>query len=94
VRVTIDRDKITEDERWDGLKGYLTNTELPAELVVEHYHGLWVVERAFRIGKGRLDMRPMFHFKTERIEAHICICFMAYKLYKELERVIRQKTSE
>ncbi len=91
VRVTIDRDKITEDERWDGLKGYLTNTELPAELVVEHYHGLWVVERAFRIGKGRLDMRPMFHFKTERIEAHICICFMAYKLYKELERVIRLK---
>ena len=51
--------------------------------------GLWVVERAFRIGKGTLEMRPMFHFTEKRIEAHICICFVAYKVYKELERVIR-----
>ena len=30
-----------------------------------------------------------FHFTEKRIEAHICICFMAYKVYKELERIIR-----
>lgn len=48
-----------------------------------------MVERAFRIGKGTLEMRPMFHFTEKRIEAHICICFVAYKVYKELERVIR-----
>ncbi len=47
---------------------------------------LWHV---FRIGKGSLEMRPMFHFTEKRIEAHICICFVAYKVYKELERVIR-----
>ena len=34
-------------------------------------------------------MRPIFHFTERRIEAHICICFVAYKVYKELERVIR-----
>ena len=33
-------------------------------------------------------MRPMFHFTERRIEAHVCICFMAYKIYKELERLI------
>ena len=33
-------------------------------------------------------MRPMFHFKERRIEAHVCICFIAYKVYKELERLI------
>ena len=33
-------------------------------------------------------MRPMFHFTERRIEAHICICFIAYKVYKELERLI------
>lgn len=49
-----------------------------------------MVERAFRIGKGQLEMRPMFHFTEKRIEAHICICFVAYKMYKELERNIRQ----
>ena len=69
---------------------YLTNTELEKEDVVRQYHGLWVVERAFRIGKGQLEMRPMFHFTEKRIEAHICICFVAYKMYKELERNIRQ----
>ena len=33
-------------------------------------------------------MRPIFHFTEKRIEAHICICFIAYKVYKELERLI------
>lgn len=33
-------------------------------------------------------MRPMFHFTKRRTEAHVCICFIAYKVYKELERLI------
>lgn len=36
-------------------------------------------------------MRPMFHFTEHRIEAHVCICFVAYKVYKELERIIKEK---
>lgn len=90
IQVSISEDKINEDEKWDGLKGYITNTELDAVCVVAQYHGLWVVERAFRISKGTLDMRPMFHFTERRIEAHVCICFVAYKVYKELERIIKQ----
>lgn len=31
----------------------------------------------------------MFHFTERRIEAHVCICFVAYKVYKELERIVR-----
>lgn len=86
VEVTINERKIAEDALWDGLKGYITNTNLPKDEVVAQYHGLWVVERAFRISKGNLQMRPVFHFTEKRIEAHICICFVAYKIYKELER--------
>lgn len=89
VDVCISDEKIAADSKWDGLKGYITNTDLDAEKVVAQYHGLWVVERAFRISKGTLDMRPMFHFTEKRIEAHVCICFIAYKVYKELERIIR-----
>lgn len=88
VEVTISEEKIAEDCKWDGLKGYITNTNLDAERVIAEYQGLWVVERAFRISKGTLEMRPMFHFTERRIEAHICICFIAYKVYKELERQI------
>lgn len=88
IDVSISEEKIAEDCKWDGLKGYVTNTNLDAKCVIDQYHGLWVVERAFRISKGTLDMRPMFHFTERRIEAHICICFIAYKVYKELERLI------
>lgn len=91
VEVIISEDKIAKDAEWDGLKGYITNTSLDAEKVIEEYHGLWVVERAFRISKGALEMRPMFHFTERRIEAHVCICFIAYKVYKELERIIKLK---
>jgi transposase len=89
VKVAINQEKIAEDGKWDGLKGYLTNTELPANEVCEQYNGLWVIERAYRITKGTLGMRPMFHFTPRRIEAHVCICFIAYKVYKELERVLK-----
>ena len=89
ISVSINEEKIDEDSRWDGLKGYITNTDLKADDVISQYHGLWVVERAFRIGKGTLEMRPMFHFTEKRIEAHICICFIAYKVYKELERKMK-----
>ena len=85
ITVSINEEKIAEDSLWDGLKGYITNTDLPGKEVISQYHG-----RAFRIGKGTLEMRPMFHFTEKRIEAHICICFVAYKVYKELERFIRE----
>jgi transposase len=89
IQVTINQEKIDEDEKWDGLKAYLTNTDLPANEVCEQYNGLWVIERAYRITKGTLEMRPMFHFTPKRIEAHVCICFVAYKVYKELERILK-----
>jgi transposase len=91
VKVEINQDKINEDEKWDGWKGYITNTNLSAKDVYEQYSGLWQVERAFRITKGTLELRPMFHFTPKRIEAHVCICFVAYKVYKELERILKLK---
>jgi hypothetical protein len=89
VKVEINQEKINEDEKWDGLKGYITNTSLPAKEVYEQYNGLWIIERAYRVTKGTLEMRPMFHFTPRRIEAHVCICFVAYKVYKELERILK-----
>ena len=89
VKVYINHKKIEEDQKWDGLKGYITNTSLSAKEVYEQYNELWVIERAYRITKGTIEMRPMFHFNPRRIEAHVCICFVAYKMYKELERVLK-----
>jgi len=89
VQVTINYDKIAEDTAWDGLKGYLTNTHLPMESIYKAYHNLWNVELAFRIAKSKIEIRPIFHFTRRRIEAHISICFVALKVYKELDRILK-----
>lgn len=89
VNVRINYDRIKEDAMWDGLKGYLTNATIPTEDVYAAYHNLWNVEMAFRIAKSKIEIRPMFHFTRRRIEAHVCICFVALKVYKELERILK-----
>lgn len=89
VKVSIDYAKLEADAKWDGLKGYLTNTDIPSSEVYAAYHNLWHVERAFRISKSKIEIRPMFHFTRRRIEAHVCICFVALKVYKELERLLK-----
>ena len=83
-----------EDKKWDGLKGYITNTRLSTEEVLDNYKDLWQIEKAFRVAKTDLEIRPIYHRVQRRIEAHICIAFAAYKVYKELERLLKLKKSE
>lgn len=90
IAVSIDADKIKQDSRWDGLKGYLTNAKLSKEEILENYQHLWQIEKAFRIAKSDLKIRPVYHRLQRRIEAHICISFAAYKVYKELERQLKE----
>lgn len=88
IRISIDKKKIKADKKWDGLKGYITNTKLSTDKVVKNYTHLWQIEKAFRISKTDLKVRPIFHRLKNRIEAHICITFVAYTIYKELERLL------
>ncbi|GHA49199.1 IS1634 family transposase [Salinimicrobium marinum] len=91
ITVAIDTEKLRQDARWDGLKGYLSNTKLPKEQIIENYQHLWKIEYAFRIAKTDLKIRPIYHRLQKRIEAHICISFVAYKVFKELERQLKAK---
>ena len=86
--ISIDEERINEDKQWDGLKGYLTNTLMTGPAIIENYKHLWQIEKAFRISKTDLKVRPIFHHLRKRIEAHICIAFVAYTIYKELERLL------
>ena len=52
-------DKFEDDELWDGLKGYITNTSLSGKEVIENYGNLWQIEKAFRISKTDLQIRPI-----------------------------------
>jgi transposase len=93
VNISIDNEKFEEDQKWDGLKGYLSNTTLTQEEIIENYGHLWKIEKAFRVSKNDLKIRPVYHRLQRRIEAHICIAFAAYKVYKELERQLKIKKS-
>ena len=90
MEVIVNEDKVKEDCRWDGLKGYITNTDLSVEKIVDNYRQLWQIEKAFRISKTDLRIRPVYHYRKKRIEAHICIAFVAYTIYKELERLLEK----
>jgi transposase len=94
IKVVIDEEKFKDDAKWDGLKGYLTNTKLDKESVLSYYRHLWQIEKTFRITKTDLRIRPIYHYKKRRIESHICIAFAACKVYKELERQLEMKKSE
>ena len=91
IKISIDKEKYSADAKWDGLKGYSTNTALTKEEIIDNYNHLWHIEKAFRISKTDLRIRPIFHRLKRRIEAHICIAFCAYKVYKELERQLKKK---
>jgi hypothetical protein len=47
-------------------------------------------EAAFRIPKSDLEIRPVWHQRQDRVEAHILVCFLAYVLWKTLAAMCRQ----
>ena len=90
----IDYKAFKEDNKWNGLKGYITNCELTDAEVINNYLELWNIEKAFRISKTDLRIRPIYHRLERRIRVHICLAFCSYKLYKEFERELKQRKSK
>ena len=93
IAIEIDYEKYKKDSEWDGLKGYITNSKLSNKQIIENYSHLWHIEKAFRMSKTDLRIRPIYHRLHNRIEAHICISFTAYTVYKELERILYKEKS-
>ena len=94
VTISINMEKYEADAAWDGIKGYVTNTTLTKDEVIANYSNLWFIERAFRMNKFDLAVRPIYHRLRNRIEGHICICFTSYTILLELERILKAAKSE
>ena len=84
-------ERIAEEAALDGL--YVVRTSLPerelgAEDPVRAYKGLSRIERAFRSVKTvDLKVRPIHHYRPERVRAHVLLCMLAY----HVEWHMRQK---
>jgi transposase len=61
-------------------------SEWSAEDLWRTYIQLTEAEAAFRIHKTDLSIRPIWHRKEERVQAHIFVCFLAYVMWKTLEQ--------
>jgi len=90
----LDRGKLREVRRREGR--YLLRTNLSdydPDALWRYYMQLVFVEEAFRTLKGDLGLRPIFHQKPERIEAHLFVAFLAYCLSITLRQHLRKLSS-
>jgi len=85
--IRIDKGKIKQEAHLDG-KHIISSSDdtLSPEDIALGYKQLLEVERAFRTLKTTLDLRPVYHRKDERIQAHVFLCFLALLLVRIAER--------
>jgi DDE family transposase len=87
---TLRKDKLREVRRREGRYLLRSNMpERPPAQLWEFYLQLVAVEQAFQDLKGDLGLRPIYHKKEERIEAHIFVAFLAYCLHVSLRRRLK-----
>jgi len=89
--VTLQWSKRSEWEEWARLTEgtYILRTNIPhwtEQELWQTYIQLSEAEAAFRIHKSDLCIRPIGHYKQDRIKAHVLICFLAYVLWKTLQK--------
>ncbi|MFQ5709658.1 MAG: IS1634 family transposase [bacterium] len=87
---SLRKDKLRQRRSREGrylLRSNLTHND-PATLW-EYYIQLTEIEQAFKELKGDLAIRPIYHQKDQRIEAHIFVAFVAYCLQVTLKRRLR-----
>lgn len=86
----LDRDKLRVVRRREGRYLLRTNlTNYDPDALWRYYMQLVFVEEAFRTLKGDLAIRPVYHQKPERIEAHLFVAFLAYCLSITLRQQLR-----
>ena len=91
-RFSLNREKLREVRRGEGTYLLRTNlTAAPPEELWQQYILLTEIEQAFKELKHDLDIRPVYHQKDERIEAHIFVSFLAYCLQVTLKHKAKAK---
>jgi len=84
--LSFNDDVLAEDERYDGYYVIVTSRHYESdEWVIDTYRGLWRIEETFKVTKSDLEARPVWLSRTDRIEAHFLICFIALLIIRILQ---------
>ncbi len=87
-RLVLNKQRILQERRYDGKYVLLTTDRaLEASELAHQYKHLFSVERAFRSLKSGINLRPFYHWTTNRIKAHVSLCVLSYfvQRYAELK---------
>jgi len=82
----LNQDLIDKAYALAGIKGYVTNLDIPDKDVISYYHQLFQVETTFRMAKSDFQAKPVYHRKQEAIEAHLTIILAALAVSRYIER--------
>ena len=85
VTYILDKEKIAEEEKYDGYYAAATNLTDPAKDILAVSHKRYQIEDCFRVMKTNFNGRPVNHRLRERIRAHFLICYTALLVYRLLE---------
>ena len=89
--LTINKDTISEEEKYDGFYGVCTNLEDEAGAIIKINKRRWEIEESFRILKSEFKARPVYLSRDDRIKAHFTTCFLALLTYRLLEKKLDEK---
>jgi transposase len=86
LRLYYDGDELSISEEFDGTFALETSKlDIPANAALEQYKNLKTIEHCFRELKDFLELRPMYHYKNQRIKSHAFICFLSYYIYAMID---------
>ena len=83
---SINKETLAKAESTDGLYAlFSTNSSLTDKEIVKIYFEKDKIEKAFKCLKGMIGMRPVRHWLSDRVKAHVFICYLSYALLALLE---------
>lgn len=90
--LSLDADRIAEEERYDGFYGLATSLEGDdIEGILKVNARRWEIEECFRIMKCEFKARPVYLSREDRICAHFLTCFIALLVFRILEKRLDEK---
>ena len=89
--LTVNYERISEQELFDGMHVIETSLEEPAEEVLDIYKGLWHIESNFRVLKSQLEGRPVYVRTEDHIRGHFLCCYISLVISRLLEYKLRKR---
>lgn len=91
----LDEERLRDEEIYDGKWIIMTNEKnISSYMAGTYYKTLQNIERGFRDLKSLINIRPIYHFKEERIKAHIFVCFLVLIIKWYIYRIVNPRSQK